>query len=170
MSDDVDLCQVLNIVFELGFKFFPVQREQGVLHHAQGGNCEGISAMDYDLFVQLYFGIVVCVLTAGHTLAIISAIKCIFLAGDSTTVSDVHHMTEMSVLCRPVDEANDSSEGVENAGYFEDDHDTCVGCEAYVLNDDKECGGCNDPSDLVQCNLGEDGDPPRPESNKSQER
>lgn len=115
--------------------------------------------MDYELFVQVYFGLVVCSLAAGHALAVLSAIQA-FCAPEA----DPTLLTEMSVL-RETSCDGEADRGVDHAGYFEDDYGEPDDMHAPGKLDDSDASDCgNDAGDLVDGQLREDGGPRSPEA------
>ena len=121
-------------------------------------------SLDYDLFVQLYFGLVICVLSAGHALAILTTIQK--LAEPKPAIA---LMTETSLLCdSPADGNRDGS--VEHAGYFEDDHNGMGERQFSNQTDGANArSGSNDSSDLMVDQWGPNDDPGGPETDQCNE-
>ena len=120
--------------------------------------------MDYELFVQVYFGLVVCSLAAGHALAVLSAIQAFCEPAAEPTL-----MTEMSVL-RETTCDGEANRCVEHAGYFEDDYGDSGDVQAPGELGDPDTGDCrNNTSDLVDGQLREDDDPCNPEAHVTDE-
>ena len=120
--------------------------------------------MDYDLFVQVYFGLVVCVLAAGHALAILSAIRAF-----TEPPPDPALLTDASVLRNVAHDGNGDGR-VEHAGYFEDDYHEPAERQTSDKLDCPYAGSCSDDSgDLVLGQLGECDDPSGPQADERNE-
>lgn len=120
--------------------------------------------LDYDLVVQVYFGLVVCAFSAGHAFAILSAIRS-FIKRDPRPVL----MTETSVLCDTLKDSNGDG-SVDHTGYFEDDYDQSLEGQACYASEgpDEPCGR-DDARELILGQRGANDDPSGPEANQCNE-
>lgn len=120
--------------------------------------------MDYDLFVQIYFGLVVCALSAGHALAILSAIRAF-----AEPEPDPALLTDSSVL-RENFRDRDGDGRVEHAGYFEDNYGEVAKRETpdEPYGADTASGG-DDAGDVMLRQPRECDDPSRPQTDERNE-